>query len=93
MQIDYQCADCNAVFPVTISQREIRTTISGARDDSCPDCRQRVGYGEVRCEHCGEAFVARMPLRHTASRMCFGKCPRCRETHLRPVEADTASAR
>lgn len=88
MQIDYRCADCNAVFRIAISEREVRTTISGMHDECCPDCRQRVGYGTVQCDHCEEPFSARMPLRHALSKMSFGSCPKCREFHLEPVEQD-----
>ncbi len=91
MQINYRCADCDESFPIRISEREFRTTISGIRAEACPCCRQQVGYGKVTCRHCGNPFVARMPLRHTQRRLAFGQCPNCHKLHLQPVDLENAT--
>ncbi len=91
MQINYPCADCEKSFPIRVSDREFNTTISGIRRDFCPCCRQQVGYGKVTCRHCGQAFVVRMPLRHTHNRLAFGRCPSCQNPHLQPIDPENAN--
>jgi DNA-directed RNA polymerase subunit RPC12/RpoP len=90
MRIDYRCADCDATFPLQVSERELRTTISGTRDERCPRCEQRVGYGAVVCVECHHSFVVRMPLRHAQKNLAFGKCARCGSVHLQPAEFETS---
>ncbi len=88
MQIEYRCADCCTAFIVKISDRENRTTISGARTDRCPKCRMRVGYGTITCIECGNKFVGRMPLHHAKRRLSFGACPACTCVNLAPCEKE-----
>jgi DNA-directed RNA polymerase subunit RPC12/RpoP len=90
MRIKYSCADCGNPFHIHVSEREIRTTISGTREDTCPQCQQRVGYGAVTCRCCGREFLARKPLQHTHNRLSFGKCPFCTNVYLQPAEAEAA---
>jgi DNA-directed RNA polymerase subunit RPC12/RpoP len=92
MQNDYRCADCGHAFAVKFSLREQRTAmISGARDERCPCCGQRVGYGRVTCSGCGATFSARMPMLHARGNMAFGQCPCCRRIHLAPVDLEKAT--
>jgi hypothetical protein len=88
MRIQYCCADCGNPFPIQLSEREIRTTLSGSRDDACPRCRQRVGYGAVTCGCCGREFLARRPLQHAQNRLSFGTCPFCTNIYLQPAESE-----
>ncbi|MCA9693386.1 MAG: hypothetical protein KC636_27570 [Myxococcales bacterium] len=82
MKIEYSCHDCDCSFPLTITDWEHRTSLEEGRQETCPKCHQRVGFGLAECHACGQRFPLRMGHWHVLCNTAEGDCPRCGAAYL-----------
>ena len=75
--IEYQCADCQRSFSISVTDDEMDTYLVSTHTEKCPSCGQKVGWGYVTCRQCGEDFVVELGHWHVHCNLAGGDCPSC----------------
>ena len=75
--LNYECLRCGHRFPVQVTDVELVTRLDATRAEGCPECRQRVGTGPVKCRSCRHNFDVEFPHWHVQCTVSKGQCPQC----------------
>jgi hypothetical protein len=82
-EVDYQCLNCCNSFVLTVTEKEMKGSLSSSRIETCPACGQCVGRGPARCRKCDAPFVAYFPHWHMCCGTSAESCPSCGAKYVR----------
>src|SRR5262249_45117644 len=75
----YRWLDCGREFSISITGAEEAGALDKDHEETCPNCRQLVGYGRVKCRRCQAEFILAFLHWHVSCDLAGGKCPQCEE--------------